>query len=302
MTQLNNYKKLAILLLGMFSLVGCTIAPQKNNYEEFYHQVSPTKYPITTDSMLFEYQNIDLDEIYEMLFSDYLVVGKSTFNAPYSSPSNATEYAQSIGSDLFIVNSQFKETKTSFVQRVSPTINYTRITGYNGEGASYGHLTTYSTQTSIIPIEVDRYDHQGFFLKNINNVAPLWDRKRDQYQETDHSELSGEWYNEDYKMELIKSGDQMIAFMLEITNEEVLKDKDINVNAQLKIYRNRNVTPKIMQKESEIKLIFGTGSGVGIFLMNDKMPVPATFKVNNFGHLEVKLLTNSKVFSFAKSL
>ena len=34
--------------------------------------------------------------------------------------------------------------------------------------------------------------------------------------------------------------------------------------------------------------------------MGNKTPIPANININKFGHLEIKLLTNTETFSFAK--
>lgn len=253
-------------------LSGCT----QLGHKQFYNQVAPEKYPQTSGVMMFEYSNVDLDEIYELLFSDLLVIGKSSFNGPYENPSQARNYAKSIGSDVFISTAQFKETRTSFMNLTTPTTSTTYISGYNGSGSVYGTATTYGTQTTTIPVRVNRYDQEGFYLKNLNNVNVLWNRTSDQYKETENTPLSGIWENESYSITVFKSGAQMVAFI-----ESVIKgDKSWS--------------------KGQLKMIFGTESGKGIYLMGNKKPMPANFNVNKFGHLEIKLLTNSETLSFAK--
>ena len=66
-----HIKKLAFLLIIMI-LTGCTVGHKK-----FYNQVGPSKYPETTKVMIFEYSNVELNEIYKLLFSDFLIIGES---------------------------------------------------------------------------------------------------------------------------------------------------------------------------------------------------------------------------------
>lgn len=261
---------LSIILTVMLS--GCA----QLGHREFYDQVSPSKYPPTSKVMIFEYSNVDLDEIYELLFSDFLIIGKSGFNGPYEAPGHARNYARSIGADILITSSQFKETRTSFMNLSTPTTNTTYISGYSGSGSVYGTATTYGTQTTTIPVRVDRYDQDGIYLKNVNNINPLWERTRSQYKSTETNKLSGIWKNESYEIEIIKSGEQMVAFISAVLGGDTSWSKD------------------------QLKMVFGTESGVGIYLMGNKTPMPSEFKVNKFGHLEVKLLTNAETFSFAK--
>jgi len=50
----------------------------------------------------------------------------------------------------------------------------------------------------------------------------------------------------------------------------------------------------------QLKFIYGVESGVGVYLMGNKTPMPAQFSLNKFGHLEVKLIPAKKTFSFAR--
>jgi hypothetical protein len=245
-------------------------------HKEFYDQVAPMKYPVTSNVLIFEYSNVDLDEMYELFFSDYLIIGKSAFNGPYQKPSQTASYAKSIGTDIFITTSQFKETKTSFMNLTTPTTSTTYISGYNGSGNVYGTATTYGTQTTTVPVSVNRYDQDGMYLKNINGINPLWERTRSQYQTTSTNRFSGIWKNESYEIEIIQSGDQMVAFIKTVIDGDKSWVSD------------------------QLKMVFGTESGMGIYLMGNKAPTPSEFSLNKFGFLEVNLLTNSESFSFAK--
>lgn len=269
----NNFMyKLIITIIVIMALSGC----QPLGHKQFYNQVAPTKYPVTANVMIFEYSNVDLDEIYELFFSDYLVIGRSDFDGPYEDPKKSKSYAKSIGADILIASSQFKETRTSFMNVSTPTTNTTYISGYNGRDSTYRTATTYGTHITTIPVQVNRYAQSSMFLKNINNVNSLWQRTKDQYQQTANNELSGLWRNESYQIEIFQSGDQMVAFI-----ENVLQGDGSWSTGQL-------------------KMIFGRESGVGIYLTSNKTPMPANFLVNKFGHLEVTLSTNSETFSFAK--
>jgi hypothetical protein len=41
-------------------------------------------------------------------------------------------------------------------------------------------------------------------------------------------------------------------------------------------------------------------TGIGVYLLGDRTPVPAKFRLNKFGHLEVSLVTSGETFSFAR--
>lgn len=271
-TAIKNVVKKLLVFFIFFSLSGCTTL----GYKQFYDQVAPRKYPPTKKVIVFEYSNVDLNEIYELLFNDFLVIGKASFNGPYEDPLQSISYAKSIGADVFLTASQFKETKTSFMPITSPTTSTTYICGYSGRGSAYGTATTYGTQTNTIQIDTDRYDQVGMYLKNINDIIPLWERKRQDYKKTGSSTLAGIWHNEKYELDIFKSGEQIVAFITSRPRGNKYWDID------------------------QLKMIFGDTSGVGIYLMSNKMPMPAEFKLNKFGHLEIKLFTTGDVFSFAR--
>ncbi|OHB57670.1 MAG: hypothetical protein A2173_04620 [Planctomycetes bacterium RBG_13_44_8b] len=276
-------KKLFLLLL-VFSLNGCMTPGHKQFYEQdsltkykqFYEQIAPTKYTETQKVMIFEYANVNLRGVYDLLFNDFLIIGKSRFNGSYEDPKRSIGYAQSIGADVFITTAQFRETRTSFINLNTPTISTTAISGYIGSGPFYGTATTYGTTTITVPIRVDRYDQDGLYLKNVNNIVPLWERKLSDYKETEENELSGVWYNENYEINIYQSGKQMVAFL------------------------NSEPKDRAMWKINEFKMIFDQESGIGVYLMENKTPMPAIIMLNKFGHLEVDLFTQNLTSSFAR--
>ena len=264
-------KKLLILLM-FAALTGCAALEHQHSFK----QVAPTKYPKTAKVLVFEYRNVNLHEIYDLIYSDFLIIGKSEFTGPYEDPNSSLEFAQSIGADVFVATSQFKETRTSFVPMVTPISSTSYFTGNNASGPFYGTSNNYGTRTTMVPVYIDRYEQNGMYLKNVNQVVPLWDKKRADYKETETHSLSGNWYNENFDLKLYKSGAQIVAFF--------------------------DSTPK--GKESghidDLKLLFNPESGAGIYLMPDRTPQPALIKVNKFGHLEVDLLSRSETLSFAR--
>lgn len=261
-----------LLILSVLAIHGCATLGHK----EFYRQVAPTKYPPTQEVMVFEYSNVDLRKIYDLLFADFLIIGRSSFNGPYESPAHSTSFAQSIGTDVFLSTSQFKDTRTSFVGLSTPTSSTTYISGYSGTGSFYGTATTYGTSTTTVPITVNRYDQDGLYLRNVNGVVPLWERTQSQYERTEPSQIEGDWTNENYKLRLFRSGQQYVAFISGDSKEREAWNR------------------------GDLKFIYGVDSGVGIYLMGDKTPMPAQFRVNKFGHFEVTLIPTKETMSFAR--
>lgn len=268
-------KRILVTILVAISLQGC----ESLGHKTFYSQVAPVKYQPTDQALVFEYQNVKIDDIYELLFSDFLIVGRSSFVGPYENPLQSISYAKSIGADVLITSSQFKETRTSFVGISTPTSSTTSFSGYSGNGSFYGSATTYGTQTTTVPVSVNRYNQTGLFLKNVNHVIPLWQRTEDQYQKTASSELEGVWHSDGYTLNVYRSGSQIVAFTVgESTDKEIRK----------------------FWGSGELKFIVGVDSGVGVYIMGNKTPMPARFKVNKFGHLEAYMILTQQTFSFAR--
>lgn len=264
--------RLTIVALFIILVQGCASIGHK----EFYSQIAPVKYPPTEKIMVFEYSNVELEEIYNILFSDYLIIGKSSFNGPYEKPAKALAFAKSIGADVFITNSQFVETRTSFMNITTPNTSTTYINGYAGGSYYSGTATTYGTQTTTVPIRIDRYDQDGMYLKNINNIIPIWEKDESFFPKTESSPMDGAWFNESYSLKLYKSGNYYVAFILN-------KSKD-----------------RKEWKIGELKLIYDIKTGIGIYLMGDKTPMIAKFKLNKFGNMEINITTEDEIISFGR--
>lgn len=268
----SSMKRVFIVTFAALLVQGC----MGIGHKDFYTQVAPIKYPPTEKTMVFEYANVNLKEIYDLLFSDFLIIGRSSFNDSYENPTQSIPFAKSIGTDIFLATSQFKETRISFMNLTTASSSTTHISGNSSTGSFQGTAITYDTRTTIVPVTVNQYDQDGLFLRNVNSVVPLWERTEVQYIKTEPSDLEGIWFNENYKLNLYRSGQQLVAFLV---NEP----------------KNRDILGK-----GRLKLIYGVDSGVGVYLMGNKTPMPARFKLNKFGHLEVTLVMSQEMFSFAR--
>jgi len=265
-------KKLLMLLM-VAGLTGCAAL----EHQQTYKQTAPTTFPKTAQVMVFEYRNVNLHEIYDLIYSDYLIIGKSEFIGAYEKPQSSLEFAQSLGADVFIATSQFKDTRTSFVPTITPTSSTSYISGYSGTGGPfYGTSNNFGTRTTMIPVYIDRYEQNGMFLKNVNHVTPLWEKKAADYKETAANPLSGIWYNENFELKLYRSGAQMVGFF------------------------DSNPKGKESGHLEDIKILFNVETGAGLYMMPDRTPQPAEFKVNKFGHLQVDLISRNESVSFAR--
>lgn len=264
--------KTILTLLVMAALGGCAAI----EHQQTFQQSAPTKFPATSKVMVFEYRNVSIQDIYELLYSDFLIIGRSEFVGPYEDPKSSSDFAKSMGTDVLVTTSQFKETRTSFVPMVTPTSSTSYYSGNNAAGPFFGTSNNYGTRTSMIPVYIDRYSQSGLYLKNVNHVSPLWEKKSSNFKETESNPLSGIWYNANFDLKLYKSGDQMVAFF-----DSVPKGTE---QGQL----------------DDIKLLFNPQTGAGIYMMADRTPQPAQIKVNKFGNLQVDITSLSESVSFAR--
>jgi hypothetical protein len=272
---------LAVLLGGCAGTAAKKIpkyepATKNNPFLRYYSQVAPTKYPPPPETFLFKYQNVSLDEIYDLLFSDYLIVGRSRFIGA-DKGWGASGFANSLGADAVIISIQRRDTRINFITKSRPASDTTNSSGHSGAGPWYGSATSFETSHTTVPVQFNRYSFEAIYLRNVNNIVPLWKRVRDNYKKTGTSDFDGEWENSDLRLKVFLSGTQIVAFLS-------------------KPVEDRSVTWEV----GDLRFLIGVDSGTGIYLMDNATPQPAEFRINKFGHLEVKLLGADEVHSFAR--
>lgn len=261
-----------VLFVILVTLSGCATY----GYQQFYRQTAPSKYDPVKNVFVFQYSNVDINEIYNLLFPDFLIIGESSFNGPLEDPRSSIDYAKSIGTDVFVVTAQFAETRTSFVPLVTPTTSTTTISGVSGRGNFYGTATSFGTSMTPVPITVHRYDQHGVYLKNVNKIIPLWEKTKNDYKKTGDNKLQGFWTNETYELDIYLSGSQLVGFVTKLKEDR----------------------PE--WKIGDLKMIFNPDTGAGIFLWGDKTPRPSTITLNKFGHLDVKIIDINQRLSFGR--
>ncbi len=270
--QIHGYMFLFLSLILALLMQGCSSVGHK----EFYKQVAPTKYPATNKVMVFEYSSVNLRHVYDAFFSDYLIIGRSSFNGPYEKATSAISYAKSIGADVFISEATFQGTRHSSVPLTTPTYSTSYVNGFAGGSTFGGTVTTYGTQTTMIPIEIPRYDQEGLYLKNIKGVTPIWERREKDYPHGAPSGMDGLWRDEKYFLRLYRSGANCVAVIASASR----KGSEWRVG--------------------DVKFVYNAQSGHGVYLVGNRRPEPANFALNKFGHLEVKLPAEKDAFSFAR--
>jgi hypothetical protein len=267
-------QKTLIPILLVMLLQGCTLG-----YQKFYNQLAPEKYPETSKAMIFSYSNIDLQGIYETFFSDFIIIGKSSFEGPQEDPTKSYTFTTSIGADVLLTSIQFSNTATSVVPLVTPSVSTTNVSGFAGRTSFFGTATSYGTNTSYIPITVNRYNQTGLYLRKFSPGKPAWELSKKDLICSGETEFNGTWRNENYEMLICKAGEKIIGTLTK---------------------KPEGPDDYSLWKTDDVKLMFNPEDKKGVYFMSTKAPYPASFTINKFGHLEVTLFGQTDKFSFSK--
>jgi len=100
-------------------LVGCTTYNDKYSYYDGkyvnnYENRAPTRFEPTDICYVFEYENVDLQSLYQTLFSEYYIIGTSSFEGGYENIEMIKGYGRKIGADIIIGSIQYTKTETTF--------------------------------------------------------------------------------------------------------------------------------------------------------------------------------------------
>jgi hypothetical protein len=102
----------------------------------------------------------------------YLIIGTSSFNGPQASDANALAQAKVVGADRVLAFGKYARTTEAVVPITTPTMQTffttgsANVFGSGGMATAFGSATTtsYGTETSYVPISVDRYDYLAVYL------------------------------------------------------------------------------------------------------------------------------------------
>jgi hypothetical protein len=127
----------------------------------------------------------------------YGLVGYSSFNASDGqSESNAIEQGKRVGADVVVIlNPQYTGSRSTVIPLTTPTTQTSYTTGSatafgsGGSATAYGNATTttYGSQTTYIPITINRYEYGALYMVKRKyvfgvNVRDLTDAERQHLQ------------------------------------------------------------------------------------------------------------------------
>ena len=249
-------------------------------YKQTYSHIAPISYLPVSNTMVFEYSDLDINTIYKDIFSDFLIIGQSGFSGSYEDPLQAKAFAASIGADVLITSSTYLDTSRSVVPFTTPVASTTTVRGQSANGVPvYGSAITWGSQTTLMPVTTHRYANRAYFLKNVNKVEPVWEYTKDDYLRTRTSIYDGVWKNEQYKVLVYQSENKVVAVL-----QETPKNKKL----------------KRLWVKDDFKMSFSPNTGKGLFLLDSKQPIRAEFSINDFNHLVMNSLFGQDAVSFQK--
>ena len=179
-------KTLILVVTAAISLSAC--AP--NGYEQFYspnanlsaqviseRRVAP---PTSTPELI--HGTDPKTDILNMQADGFAVIGSAGFNGPEANDEGALKQAQAVGADRVVVFSHYSGTLQSTLPITTPTTqtSFSNVSGnVFGMGGSetfsgMGTTTTYGTQTTYIPISVNRFDYLAVFMVRLRSVFGVY--------------------------------------------------------------------------------------------------------------------------------
>jgi hypothetical protein len=176
-------KPLLLLLLSVV-LVGCQGNPYTNFYtEQVDPKTQPSVIPTTTPLVIYTSQDLNKDNDV-MVRKGYGRIGYSSFNGAIN---NVTEdqlrdQAEKLGAAAVLVSSNYTHTIQGAMPLTLPstTTSYTTgnatIYGSGGSANVYGNstMTTYGTETTMIPYQVRRADfNAAYYVKVRQRVGMI---------------------------------------------------------------------------------------------------------------------------------
>jgi hypothetical protein len=166
--------KMARLLVLCVLAAGCKTV----DIPKYYESQTDEKYGPAEDPMLFFYSYEDINEMYRLLFSDYRIIGKSSYR--YTNYTRGLfdrrvlkKFAKSVGADIII---------TSHREMASDADSHRAVL-------------------------------ERLFLKNVNGVKPIWEMGKEDFPLLEQDEVyQGHYIGNGNVVELFRSGERILGF------------------------------------------------------------------------------------------
>ncbi len=257
-----------LLLIGLpFLLTSCTF-----HYllKSSYTHLAPKKYPASNKQPVYVGTAYGAQTMYNALFNDFLLIGKSSFTAKHGRVSQYINYGREVGADVIIVSFQN-------MQKDKEHFSITEQLLWDTS------LTTFHTRTII------NFDQDVLFLKKIGNAKAPWEYVKGEFElheKNDTDPYLGNWVGYRIcKIAIYSSEDEYLG----LVNEDNCKEKS-------------GINKMLAWKNEDVRLRINKQSKQGFYLNRNKIPILIKSQINKFGYLElVDKNTDQVVISLQKN-
>jgi hypothetical protein len=111
-----------------------------------------------------------------LMAEGYGIIGHSSFNgaAEYENAVAIVEQAKAVGADRVVIYGKYARTIQTAMPLTVPTTQTSTTTGTvfgsGGMATVSGYTTTYGSETTYVPISIDRYDFLAYYLAKIRPI------------------------------------------------------------------------------------------------------------------------------------
>lgn len=172
-------------VLRTIAAVGLALisAACSNGYQQFYEpskiNYGPMLLPFSGEPQVLTGSKDAEADVSRMYTDGYALIGQASFTGPATDPSLAKQQAKAVGASHVLLVAEYERTVSGVLPMTTPTTqtSYTSGTvnafgsGGSGWGNYSGTTTTYGTQTTYVPYNVDRYSHGALFFAPLNRTG-----------------------------------------------------------------------------------------------------------------------------------
>lgn len=288
-------KALSLTILP-FLLTGCLFnSLLKNSYTHLVLE----KYSKSRTQPAYIQTTYDPYAIHNALFSDFLIIGKSSFTAQQVNVRDYVDYGKSIGADLVIASFQNKQVVTKYITIDPPnkggaTITEDTVLETGKDGKKHESkkviIQKENDQSISIPYTVTYFDQKALFLKRIGNAKAPWEYTKSDFtldNKDSADQYLGEWIiSKTCNMRIYSTKNEYLGFI----HGPKCKEKS-------------KINKMLTWEGDDIKLRINKQSKQGFYLTQGKIPVLVKAQINKSNNY-LELMdqnTNQVIIYFQRS-
>jgi PDZ domain len=166
-------------VLLLLTIAGCGTNPYKQYYQASQwvspQYLSERRVAPPPDRSELLRGNDPKTDIEALAADGYVVIGTSSFNGPQGDESKVLEQAKEVGAERVLIYGKYTNTIQTAMPLTLPNTQTSLTTGSatafgtGGTATAYGSAmtTTYGTQTTYVPITINRYDYAAVYLAKV---------------------------------------------------------------------------------------------------------------------------------------